>query len=386
MGRMLLIVVMGAGIICLIVSLNMNTSNTSMIGNAVEEYENVMAQNCASSGIDFALRNLSDDTTWTGVEAKSLSNGTFTIIVQNTSAKYFNGPAAGITRARLITSIGTYSNSVDTVRAVLQLPNPTAGSSPPPPFLNYAVCSGSNLSMNGNITITDDNNNDWNSNIHTNGNFSMNGNNTINGFLTHKGNASSNPAWKLNTAISPNVNPNSDPVHSQVSEIEMPDYDPDDFEELATQVHNSNVTLSGNRTLGTKENPEIIYVDGNLTLSGNITGYGMFLVKGNVTINGNVNITSLDATGNNLGIYVNGNVTVNGNVKLYAQVYSNSNANFNGNVKVYGGVTTKGTVNFNGNVSVYYRPTTTELTQPIWPQEDSGEAETRPQIISYFER
>jgi len=110
------------------------------------------------------------------------------------------------------------------------------------------------------------------------------------------------------------------------------------------------------------------------------------LVKGNVTINGNVNITSLDATGNNLGIYVNGNVTVNGNVKLYAQVYSNSNANFNGNVKVYGGVTTKGTVNFNGNVSVYYRPTTTELTQPIWPQEDSGEVEARPQIISYFER
>lgn len=386
MGRMLLIVVMGAGIIFSIVSLNINTSNTSMIGNAVEEYQNAMAQNCASSGIDFAMRNLSDDTTWSGVDSKSLSNGTFKIIVQNTSSKYFDGPVAGVSRGRLITSIGTYENSVDTVRAVLQLPVSGGSSSTPPPFLNYAVCTNNNLSLNGNITITDDNNNNWNSNIHTNGNFSMNGNNTINGFLTHNGNASSNPAWKLNTAISPNVNPNGDPVHSQVSEINLPDYDADDFEELATQVHNSNVTLSGNRTLGTKENPEIIYVDGNLTLSGNITGYGMFLVKGNVTINGNVNITSLDATGNNLGIYVNGNVNVNGNVKLYAQIYSNGNTNFNGNVKIYGGVTTKGNVNFNGNVKVYYRPTTTELTQPIWPQEDSGSTASRPQIISYFER
>jgi cytoskeletal protein CcmA (bactofilin family) len=386
MGRMLLIVVLGAGIIFSIVSLNINTSNTSMIGNAVEEYENVMAQNCASSGIDFALRNLSDDTTWTGVEGKSLSNGTFTIIVQNTSAKYFNGPAAGITRARLITSIGTYANSVDTVRAVLQLPNPAASSNPPPPFLNYAVCSGSDFSLNGNALITDDNNNSWNANVHTNADFHMNGNNTINGFLTYYSGASSNPAWRLSTAISPNVNPNGDPSSNQVPLITMPSYNPEDYKFLATTVYNSNKTLSGNTILGTKENPDIIYVGGDLTLSGNISGYGILLVKGNINCNGNVTINSIDPSGNNLGLYVKGNLNANGNVNLYAQIYSNSDVNLNGNVKVYGGVTAKGTVHFNGNVSVYYRPTTTELTQPIWPQEGSGLTETRPQIISYFER
>ncbi len=384
MGKMLLIVVMGAGIIFSVVSLTINKSNTSMVSNAAQEYEGVMAKNYASSGIEYALKNLSDDTTWTGVDNKSLSNGSFTITVVNTNAKYFNGPAAGVVKGRLITSIGTYSTSIDTIRAVLQLPTGT-GSSIPPPFLDYAVCSGSDFSLNGNALITDDNNNSWNANVHTNADFHMNGNNTINGFLTYYSNASSNPSWRLGTAISPNVNPNGDPSYNQVPLITMPSYNPDDYKFLATTVYNSNKTLSGNTILGTKENPEIIYVGGDLTLSGNISGYGILLVKGNINCNGNVTINSIDPSGNNLGLYVKGNLNANGNVKLYAQIYSNSDVNLNGNVKVYGGVTAKGTVHFNGNVSVYYRPTTTELTQPIWPQA-GGSTATRPTIISYFER
>lgn len=384
MGKMLLIVVMGAGIIFSVVSLTINKSNTSMVSNAAQEYESVMAKNYASSGIEFALKNLSDDTTWSGVNSKSLANGTFKITVVNTNAKYFNGPAAGVVKGRLITSIGTYSTSIDTIRAVLQLPTGT-GSSVPPPFLDYAVCTGNNLSMNGNVLITDHNNNNWNSNIHTNANFSMNGNNTINGFLTYFGSAHSNPASKMNSAISPNVNPNGDPTYSQIPKIDIPNYDPDDYKSIATTIYNTNVNLSGNRVLGSKASPEIIYVNGDLDLSGNISGYGMFLVKGNVIINGNVTVSSVDPNGNNLGLYVKGDINANGNVKLYAQIYSNSNANLNGNIKIYGGITTKGTVNFNGNVSVYYRPTTTELTEPIWPQ-TGGSSAARPTIISYFER
>ncbi|MBZ0199181.1 MAG: hypothetical protein K8H86_04885 [Ignavibacteriaceae bacterium] len=384
MGRMLLIIVMGAGIIFSVVSLNINSSNTSMVSNAVQQYDVVMAKNYASSGIEFALKNLSDDTTWSGVNSKSLSNGSFKITVVNTSAKYFNGPGAGVVSGRLITSIGTYSTSADTVRAVLQLPTGT-GTAPPPPFLNYAVCSGNDFSLNGNTSITDDNNNGWNANVHTNEDFKMNGNNSIDGFLTYYSSASSNPSWRLDSAINPNVNPNGNPAHSQVPLIEMPDYNADDYKSLATTVYNGNKSLTGNTVLGTKENPEIIYVGGNLTLNGNITGYGILLVKGDVSCNGNVTINSIDPSGNNLGLYVNGNLNANGNVKLYAQIYSNNNVNLNGNVKVYGGITAKETVSFNGNVSVYYRPTTTELTQPIWPT-TGGSTASRPQIISYFER
>lgn len=383
MGKMLLIVVVGAGLIFSVISLNINTSSGSMIVNSAEEFENVMANNYSAAGIEFGIKSLSDDTTWTGINNKALNNGGFSVTVQNTSARYYGGQNAGLTKGRLITSIGTFGGSTDTIRVVVQLPE-AEGSSAAPPFLDYAVFTGNNLTMNGNVTITDDNNNNWNANIHTNADFQMNGNNTINGFLTYVNNAHSNPAWKINN-ISPNVNPNNDPAYKKISTIDLPDYDPDDYKHLATQTYNNNVNLSGNRSLGTKENPEIIYVNGDLSLSGNITGYGMFLVKGNININGNVSVLSLDPKGNNLGLYVKGDVNINGNVNVKAQIYSNSNANLSGNVKIYGGVTTKGTVNFNGNVGIYYRPVTSSLTQPIWPV-SGGSASLRPQIISYYEK
>jgi hypothetical protein len=39
---------------------------------------------------------------------------------------------------------------------------------------------------------------------------------------------------------------------------------------------------------GTQANPQIIYVNGDLTLSGNVTGYGILVVTGTFTASGNV--------------------------------------------------------------------------------------------------
>lgn len=383
MGKMLLMLVVGMGIIVSMASLNMHRSNTDMLSNAVEKYDEIQARLYAESSMEIAIKELSSNSNYSGAQSINYGNGVGSIAIQNSSSKVPDGPNAGMVSVKQINTVGRVNGKVVTARAIIQMPG---GTTPlPPPFLQYAVATGQNFTMNGNVRIRDDNNPNINANIHTNSNFQMNGNNTIEGFLTYAGTAHSNPASRLTTNIVPNVNPTGAPSHSQSAQVAMPDFNPDNYIGLATTVHNGNVTLSGNRNLGTKENPQIIYVAGDLNLSGTITGYGVFIVKGNVNINGNVNISAMDPTGNNLGLYSKGDINVNGNVTIKAQIYSRQNVNLSGNVNVYGGITTKGVVNFNGNVDIFHRPATVELTSPFWEGSGGGSSSGRPSIVSYYE-
>ena len=385
MGRLIIIMVLGAGVLFSIASINTANSNLIMSTSTYTENQRLQAKDYAASGIEMAIMKLSADTTWTGTTNKQLQSGAVTISVQNTTSNFFNGPNANLVSARLITSIGNAGNQSDTIRSVIQLPVAGDSSSGVPGFMDYAVCTGDEFTMNGNINIQDDNNTQWNANVHTNAEFQMNGNNTIKGFLTYYSEAHSNPQSRLNTNIVPNQNPGNLPNHYQDSMVTIPTFNPDDYKSTASIVYPNNKTLNGNIVLGTKDNPQIIYVGGDLTLNGNVTGYGVFIVKGNILINGNVTVNSVDPGGSNLGLYTAGDLNANGNVKIYAQVLTGGNANLNGNCKVYGSVTTKGTVNFNGNVNVYYRPATGALTTPFWASNQStGNGLIRPKIISYY--
>ncbi len=385
MGKMLLIVVVSAGVIFSLISLNMNTSNTEMVTNSVQEYESVHAKNNAAAGIELAIKNLSVDTAWAGVNKRTLYQGNVSITVQNTQSRYFNGPNEGLIGARLVTSTGLVGDQTHIIRAVIQLPTSSGPPGKVPPFLTYAIASGEDFALTGNVQVRDDFNPLWNANVHTNKNFRMTGNPTIKGFLSYTGTASSTPGHRLNTNIKPNVNLNGDPVHFKSPEIEIPDFNPEDYIGLATHKHMGNYSVSGNLTLGTKDNPSIIYVGGNLTLNGNVKGYGVFIVKGTTTINGNVNILGIDPTSSNLGLYSKGNINMNGNVTVKAQLLSSEDINLNGNVSVHGSMAAQGKVNFNGNVGVYYRPAADELSSPFWKTGGGGTIATRPVILSYYE-
>ena len=386
MGRMLLILVLGGGMLFSVANLNINTSNVAMATNAYVEYQTAQAKDYARSGVEIGIKNLSIDTAYTGTTCKQLMGGTVTITVQNTTSQFYNGPNMSLSSARLITAVSQVGSQVDTVRTVIQLP--TSSSNPiVPPFLNYALATGGSITMNGNVTIRDDDNSQWNANIHTNNNFQMNGNNSIKGFLTYVGNALSNPSSRLNTNIVPNQNPNNLVSHSQGPAVTIPQFNPDTYKNEAGLTYQSNATLKGNITLGSKANPEIIYVNGDLNLNGNttLTGYGIFIVKGNILVNGNVTIKEQDENGSNVGLYCTGDLNANGNVNINAQILTGGNANLNGNVKVYGNITSAGVVNFNGNNTIYYKPANAALTQPFWPQNNNSATTTRPSIISYYE-
>lgn len=385
MGRLIIIMLLGAGVLFSIASINNTNSNLVMASATYSENQRLQAKDNAESGIEMAIMKLSADTTWTGITSKQLESGVVTISVENTTSEFYNGPNTNLVSARLITSVGNVGDQYDTIRSVIQLPVAGTSNNGVPGFMDYAVCTGNDLTMNGNVSIQDDNNTQWNANVHTNADFSMNGNTTIKGFMTYYSEAHSNPQSRLTTNIVPNQNPQNLPHFYQDSIVTIPTFNPDNYKSSASIVYTTNKTLNGNIVLGTKDNPQIIYVGGDLNLNGNVTGYGVFIVKGNILINGNVTVNSVDANGSNVGLYTAGDLTANGNVKIYAQILTGGNANLNGNCKVYGSVTTKGTVNFNGNVNIYYRPATGALTTPFWTSTNSsGNGLIRPQILSYY--
>jgi cytoskeletal protein CcmA (bactofilin family) len=380
MGKMILILLFGTGMIVGIIQLNNNNSSTALVNTVVNEYSEIQATNIANNGIEIAVRYLSEDTLWQGTNSLEINDGSLTINVQETSSRYFNGPEGKLNKARLVTSIGTYNGSTKTIRAVVKLPGSDVMRAPK--FLRYSIASELNLTLGGNITIKDDNNPQWNADVHTNQSFFMNGNNIINGFLTYLGTAGSSPSHRINTNINPNQNPDLKPNYYKTSELAIPNFNPEEFKDVAHEILTGNVTISGNKTLGTKDNPKIIYVEGTLTISGNFTGYGAIVVKGSVVTNGNIDFTAYDPSGNNLGIYTDGSVSINGGT-VKSQILAGGNVTIGSNSKVYGGITTKGSMAFQGGAEFNYRPATPELTDPFFPRDP--DIEVRASIVSVYD-
>lgn len=378
MGKMLLFIIVGMGALFALANINISQSKMRMVNNAIEQYEKTQAKNIASSGINIAMMNIAKDSTWSGISSLGMAggSGTLKIVVTNTQSLYPNGPAMGQNNKQ-IASIGNVNGQKDTVWAVVNIPTTESV----PQFMTMGILSENSMTLNGGINIRDDNNASWNSNLHTNGTLTINGNNLVEGFGSYSVSYESNPAKRINSTFVPNVNPNGLPVHSKIPKVVIPDFNPDDYLGIADEITTGNLTISGSKTLGTKSEPKIWYVSGNLTLSGNITGYGCFIVKGSITLNGNVDITSVDPSGNNLGLYAKGPVTLNGNVTARAQILSSSNITMNGNCKLYGLATSKANFVMNGNINIYYRPSLSTMTAPFW----TAGTPLHPRVVSYYD-
>lgn len=363
MGKAVLIILLSSIIIYGIVSIQVNRSTSEAGISSVNYYKDIYARNIANSMIEILKNKLTNDTNYRVQDyyVEEILGGEVAYRLIDTVLNSIRYVKANV----IANYLGTNRNT-EAYFLISKL-----GSGGVPPFLRYAIVSGSNLNFNGGITITNAGNN-LNANVHVNGNFFMNGNNFINGFLSYTGSAYSNPPNALFRRINPISNPENLPTHYQTSTLEIPEFDPDEIRTKATQIYFGNKTFNGNIPLGTKENPEIIYVTGDLIINGSITGYGIFVSRGKTIINGNVSLTNPDNIVSNIGIYSGGELIANGNVTLNAQVFSSKRVVFNGNVKVYGSVVSKESINMNGNVTVYYKPVGEELVSPVWSTSSTG--------------
>lgn len=236
-----------------------------------------------------------------------------------------------------------------------------------PDFMRFGLLVESNLTLTGNSRVFGSPG--ANANVHTNGRLTARGNALVHGFGTHVTGANGNAGRHFQ----PIDNPDGLAPVRQGARITIPEFDPTEHRARATVVTHGNLNLRSTQ-LGTKDNPVIWHVTGNLSASGNVTlsGYGVFVVEGNVTINGNVTSTGGQAGTSNIAFYSARDVRLNGNATLHGQIFAGRNLIMNGNATLHGSATARGRAQLSGNFSIHYRSASPALTAPIWPPDEGG--------------
>lgn len=252
-----------------------------------------------------------------------------------------------------------------------------------PQFFTYALLMNGPLNVNGNMRVLGGPS--LNADIHTNSSISLEGGNSVAGFGTYVTTAASKPARRLMTTFSPAVNPDDLPTVQQKAPINILRFNAADYADLATRVTEGNLTLSGNNVLGTRDNPEIWYVTGELSVAAGtrLDGYAIFMVEGDIVLGGNFTTTGAVGNESSLGFYTSSSVRMSGSVEVYGQFLARENLTFSGTSTLHGNVTVGGTVVWGGTPTIQYREASPALTTPLWPEPIAGFAEWRP--VNYRE-
>src|SRR3989338_2848372 len=118
----------------------------------------------------------------------------------------------------------------------------------------------------------------------------------------------------------------------------------DDLIATADTTYNGNTTLSSNLTLGTRTSPTITYVNGSLTVSGNVTGVGFLIVNGAFKVTGNFTYEGIVLIG--ICSTCPGKIDGTENAKIYwAIVLANPTSTDSGEAEID---------DMSGNSAVYY--------------------------------
>jgi hypothetical protein len=357
MGKAVLIILLSSGLMFSIVSLNTNKFLEQATAKAVDQHSQMRARNIVNSMVGIALSDLSDDHSYrvNAPKARDLLNG---------SVKYTVKDAAFAGEDLIqITAEAEYFGRIKRVIAYTET-NSTTG----PSFFDYSVLAGSDFIMNGQDNrIIDDGNPMWNASTHSNNETIFNGANFLmEGFATYSDGITAD--WG-DVTINPNQNPNGDPVHSIAPEIPIPNFNAASYKNDADDVYNGDKTFSGNITLGSKDNPKIIYVGGKLDIRGTVSGYGIFVVSKDIEITGDLLIDTPDPNGSKLALYTSKKLMINNaNTEVHAQVLAMQEVELNAeNIDFHGTITSKKDVIFNGEaVDLHFKPATTSLINPFW--------------------
>jgi len=290
MGKAILIILLSSVVLYSIITLNTNKKLEQVTADTVDHHSEIRARNIANSMIQIALSDLSDNHNYrvNAPATRDLLGGTVTYTVKD---KDFDGKSL-----IQLYSEAEYFGSTRRVIAYTKA-NATFG----PSFFDYSVLAGGDFIMNGQDNrIIDDGNPFWNASTHSNGETIFNGANfAMEGFATYSDGITAD--WG-DVTINPNQNPDGDPVHSTAPEIPVPNFSAASYKNDADDVYEGDKTFSGNITMGTADNPKIIYVGGNLNIQGTVSGYGIFVVKNDIEITGDLVPDTPDPNGSKLAL------------------------------------------------------------------------------------
>lgn len=373
MGKTVLIYLLGTLSVFAVINFNVNNALLNQSSSSYSYYAELRTRDIGNSMVEMLTSQLADSIQYrvTSPTTKNLFGGQAVYTVRDTVVS----PDSMVKIAVTATYFG------QTKKMVSMMKKPGSGGPVPPPAFRYAIFSNGNLQLSGNTEIAAEE--EYNANVHSNGSVQLSGHPEIEGFVTYVNQYSQSG----NPEIQPNQNPDHLPVTNQISPVPVPTFNPDDYQSIAQQTYPGNFNLSGNNTvtLGTAQNPKIIYVGGNLSWSGNVTvtGYGIIVVKGNSQMSGNVHFQTHEEDKSTFSLYSVGNIQMSGNSDMYGQYLSLANIQISGNGEIKGSLAAGGQVQMSGNGEIEYIPANADLTSPIF---GSGQQSTRPlKASSYYE-
>jgi hypothetical protein len=365
MGKPLLLLIAGAILTTTLVLFNNVGQGQRMAQTQLRSQQSdVLAREIAYTGMSAAEGAVFADYATAGAyTGESTSSGTY----QNGDYTVDVTISGDTVQLKSVGTVGTESHTVFRTYVV----NTASGSEPPvPEFMEAAMTTNGNFIVDSNMSLLSSDVSQ-NANVRANGNIEIkSGSVSIRGFGYHKGNAWSTNGQSLSTIFNPYVNPDGLPSTQQVAQMSIPYLDVTTMSSLATWSTGSNKNISGTINLGTKASPAIWYIGGNLITTGNVTfnGYGVMLVAGNIEIYHNVTLSGA-TTESTLGFYTNGDILVkNANLNTAGQWYLNGNVTLDGSTNFTGTITNWGNLEFNKQFNATYRPASSALTQPFWPQ------------------
>jgi cytoskeletal protein CcmA (bactofilin family) len=310
------------------------------LASASNDRRQAEAFGLAESGVDMAITKLYEDydsindtlaTAGYYSDGFSMPNGTVSYTV--------TAPYSGIADSCLIVSDATtWANKTAEIRVIAAYQADVSR------IFDMAIFSDSPLTLNGAGGVYPDENGDGGE-IYSNGDITFNGTSfemTADGSLYTTGTVNWVPTDVPATH-----------VHQGVAPVNMPVIDLDYYQSIATTTYNGNVTFNSSNMTGLSG---VIYVKGNVSISGNYTGQAVIVATGKIQVTGNVTASNPDD--DTLVIMSPKSIKIAGDTHIDGLIYAHSvvddgTTTTSGNVEINGAIIAD-VVRTNGSITITY--------------------------------
>jgi len=296
----------------------------------------------AESGVDMAITKLYED--YDGINATLATSGTYSdsfSLAQGDVSYTVTAPHQGIANSCLIVSDSTtWAGKRVRIRVVASY------EVDPSRVFEGAIFCDSPLTLNGAGGVYPDADGTG-GDIYTHGDIVFNG--------TSFGMSEDGSIYTTGTT---NWVPGEVPsthVHENIAPLQMPVIDLDYYRSIATTYYSSGQTFTGDDLTGLSG---VIYVKGDVTISGTYTGQAVIVATGKITVTGN-GVIAADSSVDTIALLSPKAIKINGGAEVHGLVYAHSVINdaettLGGNITVYGAIVSD-VVRTNGGIEVYYR-------------------------------
>lgn len=348
-GSVFLLSVVALTVLLLLGTSLMQTAANGL-GRASDYNRRSEALSLAESGVAMALAKLYENYDGAGDTLESTGSYTDSFSLAGGSVSYsITAPYNGIANTCLVNSQSTTSvNRSVRIRTVAYYVIDSSR------VFEGAIFCDTPLILNGSGGVYPDEDGEG-GDIYANGNIRFNGTSFT---MTPEGSLFSTGTINWVPPGVPSTN-----VHQYVAPLEMPIIDLDYYESIATEIYTGKTTFSNANMVDLSG---VIFVKGDVTISGNYTGQAVIVATGKIQVTGSVTTEHLDT--DTLALISPKSIKIAGNSTVHGLVYSHSvledaETTLSGNTTVYGAICGD-LVRSNGGITVHYRDVWKNLPLP----------------------